>query len=152
MGEIRQSLDQFGKPRPHTFVKHNRQDYRRGDAYQELPETVHEGIPEKLGKIKGIDKGPEMPKANPFAPGYPGDRHKILKGDLAVPDRKILEDDVIDQGDDEKGIHRSVPLDLLPPPPFVRQDRPIIHKSNNIRELRDNDANLLDYSDLLPPF
>jgi hypothetical protein len=147
MGEIGQGLNQLGQPGPHTLINRYREDYRRGDADKELPEAIHEGISEELGKIERLDKGLKVLKANPFTPPYPFDGHKVLKGDLAVPNGKIFKNDIVGQGNDEEGINGPVPFDLLPLPLFARY--PIIHDSNNIRELPENDADLLDYSDII---
>jgi hypothetical protein len=118
MGKVRQGLHDLRQFWLGTLKEGYRKEYRRWYANQQFSKTVKEGIPQQFAEIEGFDKRVKMPQSYPFAPHDTVQGHKILKGDLSVPDRDIFKDDVIGYRDKKEDIDRTMPLD------FTKIERP----------------------------
>jgi hypothetical protein len=97
-----------------AFIERDGQDDGKRDAEDQLAHTVHQRIPDKFPEIVGMDERLEVVQSHPLGTKDTIQGHVILECDLTVPDRHILEKDVIRKRDDQDGINTLMPLDLTP--------------------------------------
>jgi hypothetical protein len=116
MRKIGQGLYDFCQPWFCALKQHYGKQYGRRNADKQFAETVKKGVPQQFGKIKRFNEGAEMFKANPLASQNTVKGHKILERNLSVPDRAVPENDEISDGQNQKDVNGTVPLDF---PPFI---------------------------------